>query len=532
MRTKYTLLVALALAVVFAIALWRGREPNGLVRFEDNAFEGYTLFAPMRSTTTYLVNMRGDVVHKWKGEHPPGQAVYLLDNGRLLKCAHPPGQRHFHGGGLGGLIREYDWDGRPVWEFSYSDDKHCQHHDIEPLPNGNVLVLASEKKSKAEAIAAGRDPATVGREGLWPDHVIEVKPEGGRGGRIVWEWHVWDHLIQDHDAAKENYGPVAEHPERIDVNYTSASSRLSREQRERLESLGYLQASPRGRPRDSRPDWNHTNSIDYNAELDQIILSVLAFNEVWIIDHGTTTKEAAGHAGGKHGKGGDLLYRWGNPQAYRAGTAEDQQLFAQHDARWIPRGFPGAGHVLIFNNGRGRPNGDYSSVDEIVVPTGAAGGYARETGSAFDPARPIWSYSSPGKSDFFAGHISGAHRLPNGNTLVCSGEKGRLFEVRPDGKVVWEYENPFGGEIGPPPGPPQGAGPPRRPPGPQGKRPGGPGSDRSGSQRSDRPSPPGGPRGPRGGPPGGQDEENAIFRATRLAPDHPGLQGRDLPPAS
>ncbi|MGC8644373.1 MAG: hypothetical protein ACP5XB_31305, partial [Isosphaeraceae bacterium] len=60
-------------------------------------------------------------------------------------------------------------------------------------------------------------------------------------------------------------------------------------------------------------------------ELDQILLSVHSFSEIWIIDHGTTTAEAATHKGGRSGKGGDLLYRWGNPQAYRAGTAADQQ---------------------------------------------------------------------------------------------------------------------------------------------------------------------------------------------------------------
>ena len=86
----------------------------------------------------------------------------------------------------------------------------------------------------------------------------------------------------------------------------------------------------------------HTNAVAYNAELDQIMLSIHAFSEVWIIDHGTTTEEAASHSGGKRGKGGDLLYRWGNPRAYRTGTNVDQRLFAQHNAHWIPEGLPGA----------------------------------------------------------------------------------------------------------------------------------------------------------------------------------------------
>src|SRR5207237_3318095 len=113
-------------------------------------------------------------------------------------------------------------------------------------------------------------------------------------------------------------------------------------------------------------NWTHINAVAYHPEFDQIMVSVHGFSEFWILDHGTTTAEAAGHKGGKYGKGGDLLYRWGNPQAYRAGKAADQQLFGQHNAHWIPKGLGGAGHVLVFNNGLGRKDGSYSSVDEII----------------------------------------------------------------------------------------------------------------------------------------------------------------------
>ena len=118
----------------------------------------------------------------------------------------------------------------------------------------------------------------------------------------------------------------------------------------------------------------------YNADLDQIAVSVWTFSEFWIIDHSTTTAEAASHKGGRSGKGGDLLYRWGNPRAYRAGTKADQKLFRQHNAHWIPKGLPGAGHMLVFNNGGDRPGGSYSSVDEIVLPVDAQGRYALQAG--------------------------------------------------------------------------------------------------------------------------------------------------------
>ena len=127
-------------------------------------------------------------------------------------------------------------------------------------------------------------------------------------------------------------------------------------------------------------DWTHINAVAYNADLDQIVISVHAFSEIWIIDHSTTTEEAAGHTGGKRGKGGDLLYRWGNPRAYRAGTNVDQKLFVQHNAHWIPKGLPGEGHMLVFNNGNRRPDGAYSSVDEIVLPVKSDGTYERSRG--------------------------------------------------------------------------------------------------------------------------------------------------------
>ncbi len=86
------------------------------------------------------------------------------------------------------------------------------------------------------------------------------------------------------------------------------------------------------------PDWTHVNAVAYDADLDQILLTVRAFSEFWIIDHSTTSAEVRGHAGGRSGMGGDLLYRWGNPQAYRAGTKLDQRLFSPHDCALDPAG--------------------------------------------------------------------------------------------------------------------------------------------------------------------------------------------------
>jgi hypothetical protein len=151
------------------------------------------------------------------------------------------------------------------------------------------------------------------------------------------------------------------------------------------------------------------------------------------------------HWGGNSGKGGDLLYRWGNPQAYGSGSSTDQQLFAQHNARWVESGLPGYGHILIFNNGQGRPEGDYSSVDEIVPPVNSDGSYTFTSGAAYGPTMPLWSYTATPPTDFYAQNISGAQRLPNGNTLICQGPDGLFFEVTASGEKVWEHD--YGGAI-------------------------------------------------------------------------------------
>lgn len=429
----------------------------GLFLNTPKTLDGYTLFAPKHNTMTYLISNGGQVVHEWtKSRYEPGQTVYLLENGHLLRCCFTHA-RGFTRGGEGGRIEEYDWNDSLVWEFDYSNDIHMLHHDIRLLPNGNILALAVEKKTRDECIAAGFDPRMLRDEELCPDYVIEIQPTPPSGGNIVWEWHVWDHLVQDNDPAKANYGDVSAHPERIDVDCN-------------------------GRPTPSF--WNHMNSIDYNPELDQILLSVRGCNEVWVIDHGTTSEEAKRHTGGRAGKGGDLLYRWGNPAAYRTGDGSDRQLFEQHDAQWIAQGCPGAGNILAFNNGLER---GYSSVEEIVPPVDSQGRYTLAAGTPCGPARPVWHYEAANPTDFFSSEISGAQRLPNGNTLVCEGIHGTFFEVSPEGETVWRYVNPVIG-LGPLA---------------QGER----------SPKDHR-----------------DHDMNAVFKVHRYAVDYPAFAGKDLTP--
>lgn len=401
--------------VAFGVAALHPAEQTtrtvGLFRNGPGASPGYTLFAPKHGTTTYLMTNDGRIVRSWKSEFEPGQSVYLLPDGHLLRAGMLRVSGGI-GGGEGGIIEEFDWDGKKVWEFRHATRDYQMHHDIKPLANGNVLALMVERKSEEECAKAGFNPEMLRDGQLSPDAVIEIQKTGPTSGKIVWEWHVWDHLVQEFSPKAANYGKVADHPERIDAH-----------------------GSGRGLP----SFWNHMNSLAYNQTLDQIVLSVRGFNEIWVIDHGTTTKEAAGHTGGKRGKGGDLLYRWGNPQSYKRGTREDRQLFQQHDAQWIPDGYPGAGRILIFNNGLDR---GYSTIDEIVPPVDGSGRYKLEPGKSFGPAKPVWAYEATPREEFYSAEISGAHRLPNGNTLVCAGVRGVFFEVTPKGEKVWEYVNP------------------------------------------------------------------------------------------
>lgn len=407
--------VRICAAVLFAASVVTAQTRTvGLLSYDSTkAFKGYTLFSPLSSLNTYLIDMNGMLVHKWVSAYQPGQSVMLLKDGNLLRPGFVKTGHPFTQGGAGGRVEKIDWNGNLLWAFNYYGSTYIAHHDIEYLPNGNVLLIAWEIKSLAEAVAMGRNATNATYTEIWSEKIVEVQPTGATTGTIVWEWHIWDHLIQDYDATKANYGVVSAHPELFDINFG-----------------------------DKRTDWLHMNAIRYNAERDEIMVSVHAIHEFWIIDHSTTTAEAAGHSGGVRGKGGDLLYRWGNPIAYKLGTAATQKLYSQHDARWIDPGLPGAGNILIYNNGTNRPGGAYSSIEQIVPPLGTDGSYQRNSGAAFGPETTFWTYKATPDTSFYSVNISGATRMANGNTVICEGQKGNFFEITSAGEKVWNYRNP------------------------------------------------------------------------------------------
>jgi hypothetical protein len=222
----------------------------------------------------------------------------------LVRAGNIPSQIFRGNGEQGGMIEKYDWNNNLTWSYILSSDTQTQNHDIYPLANGNILAVVWEAIDSNTAIAAGRDPARLSSQ-LFSAEIQELQPVGLHQATVVWQWRLWDHLIQDFDSTKSNYGVIADHPELINLNYTDSAP--------------------------TSKDWIHANAVTYDSTRDQIILSAHNFSEIWILDHSTTTAQATTHSGGTHAKGGDLLYRWGNPQAYGRGTAADEVFYTQHN---------------------------------------------------------------------------------------------------------------------------------------------------------------------------------------------------------
>ncbi len=452
MHSKKLCLIALSIYfIIFSTSY--AQNTVGTVLNTSESFNGYTLFTAQ--TETYLINNCGEVINQWSSNFPPGNAVYLLEDGSLLrasKIVNPD----INFGGTGGRIEKYDWDGSLTWSYNYSNSSMVQHHDIYPLPNGNMLMLAVTVMENDEAIEAGRDPSKLEENTLYNEQIIELQPIGTDSAIIIWEWNINDHLIQEFDNTKSNYGDVNENPQLLDINFLNGLSGNS--------------------------NWLHINSIQYNSALNQIILSSRLLCEIYIIERPTTTEVGAAHSGGFYGKGGDFLYRWGNPQAYQQGTSVDQKLFRQHYPHWIPEGLDDAGKLIIFNNGWGRVP-TYSEVLVISPPTQTDGVYSYDPNSAYGPLTADYTYTDPiDQTNFFSRILSSAQRLPNGNTLICDGDSGFFFEIDINQNIVWEYYNPVN-TVGI-------------------------------MTQGDNPD----------------DFVNLVFRAIRYAPDYAAFSGRDLTP--
>lgn len=419
--SKYGVLLFIGLLLICISEALPAQNTLGLISKRTGQFApGYNLIYPHNQPHVYLLDSCGQVVHTWEDEvnFRPGNTAYILENGHLVKTKRLSSSAvtdPIWAGGGGAIVEVRDWDNQLLSSFELNDSLFRLHHDIAPMPSGNVLMITWTKKSYEEAVEAGRDTSLLPRKELWSEAVLEWDPVRDS---IVWEWHVWDHLIQDYDRDRSNYGTVGAHPELIDINYD--------------EHNGH-------------PDWLHINAIDYNPVLDQIAMSVPYFNEVWIIDHSTTTEEARGFNGGRSGKGGDLLFRWGNPLAYEKGDSTYKKLFFQHDVHWVApeseEGAPDYGRIALFNNRVGLNlstvhilNTGYDEESSTYPFDGTIYGPSEFERTATHPTGDVRSASTG---------LSSVQLLPNDNLLICSGRWGYAYELNPEGKIVWEYITPI-----------------------------------------------------------------------------------------
>ena len=409
--------------------LYLEAQTVGFISGTDEVQPGYTLFAPISTGETYLIDECGQKINEWSVDGNAGLMARLTDEGSLIYCRRT-GSDFFAAGGIGGQVIALAWNGMLQYILPLADEEFHQHHDINILPNGNLLLVGWEYISAQEAKAQGR--SIVNEGGIWSEKIREIKPNGGIDPEVVWEWRVWDHLIQSVSDTFPNYGFAVENPHRIDLNFTNGIT-------------------------PSVQDWLHVNAVDYNEELDQIIVNCRNFSEFWVIDHSTSTEEAAGTAGGNFGKGGDILFRWGNPGSYGAGSDNERAFYAQHDAHWLPAGSDDYGKIAVFNNGLGRPDGLYSTID-FVEPVIENNAY-QFIGNRFAPLDVEIFYGGPEGDDqyIFSSRISGSQRLENGNTLICLGQLGEFIEINADKEIVWDYINPAGNVITTQGDPPNGA---------------------------------------------------------------------------
>ena len=387
-------LIIMLLFASSALAYEAFKGPLGVLQNSKGVTDGYVLLILHDSKKSWLIDNDGNVVNEWVSEHN-GFSGELLPNGNFVRHGRIDGARPTKFGGTAGIIEEFDWDGKKVFEYKfYTPDKEVSHHTFEVMPNGNYLVLGWEYKTYDEALKKGLDPKFGGRtlkpeglaiggeviKGIWPDFIREIDR---KNGKTVWEWHVWDNL----GAGKKD---------KIDINKFIPPYFYD----------GY-----------AGPDWTHFNGLAYNPKTDEICVTSRNLAEVYIINKKT----------------GKITNRWGNPFNYGAGKAPggysddgDQKLFGPHAPDWTPEGT-----ISILDNGNNRPSGNYTRAVELDIKTG----------------KVVWEWKGKNVKakdyNFYSAYQSGAQKLASGNWMITSTDDGHVIEVTKDKRIVWEFLNPI-----------------------------------------------------------------------------------------
>jgi hypothetical protein len=307
------------------------------------AYPGVTIITPLHGNATYLIGMKGEVLHQWKHPSKPGNYAYMLPTGNLLWSGEVE-DGPSPGGGKGGLLRELEWDGTIVWEYR----DNGQHHDFRRLKNGNTIYIGWENMPKeAQARMLGAEAGSEDNNGdTWSDYLREVTPSG----ETVWEWHAHEDL------------DIEDFPLHI---------------------------------MSTRKEFLHCNACTELPNGD-IMLSFRKNSMIIVIDKKTKK----------------VVKRW-----------QDNEWGQQHDCELLENG-----NVLFFANGIQVPRGIYHS---------------RVIEFDWESGDEMWSYTGSPPWTFFSPNISGAQRQPNGNTLICEGLNGRVFEVTSEGEIVWEFVSPW-----------------------------------------------------------------------------------------
>ena len=404
--------------------------PTGVTIYNpEKCWSGYTILQAAERGAL-LIDMNGNEVRMWEGLQ--GFPNKMLPGGYVMGSLGERNPKY----GLQDQtdLVQVDWDGNIVWKFDkaeYVEDPGeepqwmaRQHHDYQregntvgyyvpgsdPKTNsGNTLILA-HKNVHVPAISDKM---------LLDDVIYEVDWDGD----IVWEWKVSDHFEE------LGFDAIARNLMYRDPNYYT----------------GFGNSHIAG-------DWVHTNSMsvlgpnkwydagDERFHPDNIIVDGREANIIFIISKAT----------------GKITWKLGpdydnSPEAKAIGW-----IIGQHHAHMIPHTLPGGGNILVFDNGGW---GGYD-VPNPGAPTGvkaALRDYSRVL--EIDPVamKIVWQYTpteagflAPMDSNrFYSPFISGMQRLPNGNTLITEGSDGRVFEVTPDHKIVWEFVSPYKGKFVP-----------------------------------------------------------------------------------
>ncbi|WP_200861874.1 aryl-sulfate sulfotransferase [Cyclobacterium qasimii] len=327
----------------------------------------------------------------WDFNSSLGNDINLLSDGSMLVCLKDNNAAITYGG-YGGIFRKINADQSIDWEVSYSSSDYTAHHDVEYLSNGNIIFPAWEELSQTEAAEQGFG----GSYSLNPESIIEMNP---LTQEIVWEWHAMDHIVQDIDDSKPNYGTVAENPNKIDVNYNYQTR--------------------------SNGDIMHINGLTLDEENDLLYLTVNNYSEIWVLDHSTSKAEASTNSGGNYGLGGDLIYRFGNPETYD--NIGEATLSNVHYPNLLE-----TGNMLAYAND---VYGNQSEVVEYELNPP----YNLVAGQNNEP-NVVWSFTD---NDLYSSGLSSAVRMKNGNTLIAEGRDGTLWEVSDDGEVDWLYKTNY-----------------------------------------------------------------------------------------